>query len=110
MANKELLHKVLEHIKSTPDEYDPVRWHKDFAGWTLRLAMPGVEARRDEACDVETLFDADGVRIWIADIGPMAKVLLGLKPSQASRLFCAANTIDDLAALVAEFTASEASA
>lgn len=107
MANKELLHKVLQHIKNNPDQYDAVRWHADFAGWTLRLAMPGVEMRKD-GCDIDTLFDADGERIWITDIGPWAKELLGLKPSQASRLFSGTNTIDDLSRLVGEFTAGVA--
>ncbi|MGW2169123.1 hypothetical protein ACWC1C_01170 [Streptomyces sp. NPDC001705] len=104
MANKELLHKVLKHIKDNPDQYDAVRWHKDFAGWTLRLAMPGVDVRLD-SCDIETMFDADGERIWISDIGPWAVQLLGLKAGQATALFSSANTIDDLSRLVGEFTA-----
>jgi hypothetical protein len=104
VSNSELLHKVLRHIKDNPDQYDAVRWHRDFAGWTLRLALPGTEVRKD-SCDIETMFDTDGNRVWISDIGPWAKELLGLKPSQASRLFCGANTIDDLERIVAEITA-----
>lgn len=107
MANKELLHKVLQHIKDNPDQYDAVRWHADFAGWTLRLAMPGVEVRKD-SCDIETMFDADGERIWISDIGPWAVQLLGLDGEQAAALFSGTNTVDDLSALVAQFTAEVA--
>ena len=107
MANKELLHKVLQHIKDNPDQYDAVRWHADFAGWTLRLAMPGVEVRKD-SCDIETMFDADGERIWISDIGPWAQELLGVHGDRAMRLFSSTNTIDDLARLVGEFTAEVA--
>lgn len=109
MANKELLHKVLRHIESHPDEYDPVRWHKDFAGWTLRLEVPGVEVRTD-SCDIETMFDAHGNRVWISHIGPWARELLGLSAAQSLRLFCAGNKIEDLAALVAEFTAERVTA
>jgi hypothetical protein len=109
MANSELLRKVLQHIESHPDEYDPVRWHKDFAGWTLRLAMPGVEVKRD-SCDIETMFDAEGNKVWIADIGPWASELLRIDAAQSLRLFCAANRVEDLAALVAEFTAERISA
>jgi hypothetical protein len=104
MANAELLHKVLQHISNHPGDYDPVRWHKDFAGWTLRLAMPGVRVEKD-SCDIETMFDADGERVWIADIGPWARKLLGIDAEQSLRLFCAGNQVDDLSALVAEFTA-----
>lgn len=108
MANKELLHKVLQHIKANPDQYDAVRWHADFAGWTLRLAMPGIAVRKD-SCDIETMFDADGNRVWISDIGPWAVQLLGLSADQAVVLFSSTNTIDDLARLVGEFTAEVAS-
>ena len=104
MANTELLHKVLQHIKNNPEQYDRQRWHRDFAGWTLRLALPGVEARTDHACGTETLFDAHGDRIWIADIGPQAQKLLGLDDRQAGRLFSATNDLWDLERIVAELT------
>lgn len=104
MANNELMHKVLQYIKEHPDEYDPSRWHKDFAGWALRLAMPGMEVCKD-SCDIETLFDADGERVWITDIGPWATRLLGLTPDQAVKLFCGGNTVADLEYYVAAFTA-----
>lgn len=103
MANNELLHKVLQHIKDNPDQYDAVRWHADFAGWTLRLAMPGIEVRKD-SCDIETMFDGNGERVWIADIGPWAQRLLGLDMGQAAQLFCGANDLDDLTRIVAEIT------
>ncbi|MEU3522351.1 hypothetical protein AB0E62_00485 [Streptomyces sp. NPDC038707] len=104
MANIELLHKVLQHIKDTPTEYDPVRWHRDFAGWTLRLALPGVEARTDDV-GTETLYDADGERIWISDIGPRAQALLGLTASQAAWLFSGVNAADDLEHIVSAIIA-----
>lgn len=104
MANAELLRKVLQHIKENPDQYDAVRWHADFAGWTLRVAVPGMEVRKD-SCDIETMFDADGERVWIADIGPWAGKMLGLDAEQMVKLFCAGNTVADLEFLVAEFTA-----
>ncbi|MEV7814236.1 hypothetical protein AB0P05_26450 [Streptomyces flaveolus] len=95
MANVELLHKVLRHIKENPDEYDPVRWHRDFAGWTLRLALPGIEVRKD-SCDIETMFDGNGERVWISDIGPWAQKLLGIDDIQARALFSGTNTLDDI--------------
>lgn len=104
MANTELLHRVLKHIKDNPDDFDPVRWHRDFAGWTLRLAGPGIEVRKDDF-GVETMYDAAGNRVWITDIAPSAQVLLGLNDAQLLRLCLSGNTIDDLARLVAEFTA-----
>ncbi|MFF9268638.1 hypothetical protein [Streptomyces rochei] len=104
MANKELLRKVLQHIQNNPEQYDAVRWHADFAGWTLRLAVPSVEVKKD-SCDIETMFDADGERIWISDIGPWAQRLLGLTMLDAARLFSAGNTLDDVERLVAEFSA-----
>lgn len=104
MANKELLHKVLQHIKANPEQYDAVRWHADFAGWTLRLAVPGVGIRKD-GCDIETMFDAEGNRVWISDIGPWAVQLLGLDGEQGAALFSSTNTIDDLSRLVGELTA-----
>lgn len=107
MANAELLRKVLQHIKDNPDQYDAVRWHADFAGWTLRLAMPGVEVRKD-SCDIETMFDADGNRVWISDIGPWAQRLLGLDIGQAAALFSGVNEIEDLERYVSEFTAEVA--
>lgn len=103
MANRELLHKVLQHIKSNPSEFDAVRWHRDFAGWTLRLAMPGVEVRKDRD-GIEIMYDADDRRVWIADIGPWAAKLLGLDSECAAALFSAVNTVDDLERLVNEFT------
>lgn len=102
MANKELLHRVLRHIKDNPGEYDPVRWHRDFAGWTLRLAMPGIEVRKN-SLEIETLYDATGERVWISDISPRAMQLLGINAEQAVKLFCASNTVADLERLVAEF-------
>jgi hypothetical protein len=107
MANTELLHKVLQHIKDNPDEYDAIRWHKDFAGWTLRLIMPGIEVRKDDM-DVETMYDADGDRVWIADIGPWAMKLLGIGSDQAVQLFAACNTLADLDRIVAEISAEVA--
>lgn len=104
MANKELLRKVLQHIKTNPGDYDAARWHKDFAGWTLRLALPGVEARTD-SLDIERLFDAEGEVIWIQDIGPWASKLLGINAEQAAQLFCGANTIEDLGRIVGEISA-----
>lgn len=104
MANAELLRKVLTHIKENPSEYDPVRWHRDFAGWTLRLAMPGIEVKQD-SCDIETMFDADGERVWIADIGPMAQRLLGIDAVQARHLFSGTNTLDDIERHVATIAA-----
>jgi hypothetical protein len=105
MANRELLHQVLQHIKEHPEGYDPRRWHRDFAGWTLRLAVPGIEVRDDNGA--ESLYDADGERLWISDIGPRAQALLGLDFDQSVALFCAANTLDDIELFVAEFTAGE---
>jgi hypothetical protein len=99
MANNELLRKVLKHLKDNPTDYDAARWHKDFAGWTLRLALPGVEARTD-SLDVERLFDADGEVIWIQDIGPWATKLLGINADQAAQLFSGANTLDDVEHIV----------
>jgi hypothetical protein len=107
MANKELLHKVLQHIKANPQDYDAVRWHADFAGWTLRLAVPGVEVRKD-GCDIETMFSPEGERVWVIDIANWAQRLLDLTDVQASRLYSGTNTIDDLARLVGEFTAEAA--
>lgn len=109
MANGELLHKVLQHIKDNPGEYDPVRWHRDFAGWTLRLAMPGIEVRKD-AEDIETMYDGDGGRVYIADIGPWAGKLLGLSADQMLQLFCGGNTVADLEYFVAAFAAEPATA
>ena len=106
MANIELLHQVLEHIRTNPNEHDAKRWHKDFAGWTLRLAVPGVELRED-ADGIEVLYDADGERVWITDIASRAQRLLRLSNEQAVKLFCGGNSIDDLASLVADFTAAE---
>lgn len=103
MANAELLHKVLRHIKDNPSEYDPVRWHRDFAGWTLRLEA-GAEVRTD-GCDIETMFDADGNRVGVSDIGPWAIRLLGISVDQSFKLFCASNTVDDLERVVREITA-----
>lgn len=103
MANTELLHKVLEHIKSNPDQYDAVRWHRDFAGWTIRLAEPGVEVRKD-SCDIETMYDAKGKRIWISDIGPWAQRLLDLTRREAGMLFSGTNTVDDLSRIVYAIT------
>jgi hypothetical protein len=105
MANAELLHKVLQHIKDNPSDHDATRWHKDFAGWTLRLAMPGVELHED-ADGIETLYDADGERVWITDIGPWAQRLLGIDADQALWLFCAGNTVADLERYVSEITAA----
>ncbi|MFF5471026.1 hypothetical protein [Streptomyces achromogenes] len=99
MANTELLHKVLQHIKENPSEYDPVRWHRDFAGWTLRLALPGVEARTDGA-GAETLYNAEGERIWISDIGPAARALLDITADQAAWLFSDVNAVEDLEHIV----------
>jgi hypothetical protein len=107
MANTALLRAVLRHLKDNPDDFDPIRWHKDFAGWTLRLAVPGTDVRKD-SCDIETMFDADGNRVWIADIGPWAQRLLGLTEAQSSRLFSAMNTLDDIERLVAEYAAEVA--
>ncbi|MFF3363611.1 hypothetical protein [Streptomyces misionensis] len=109
MANTELLHKVLKHIMDNPAEFDPVRWHRDFAGWTLRLAGPGIEARTDDF-GTETLYDSDGNRVWITDIGPWARKLLGLTAEQAARLFSVTSTLDNLEHLVAEFSAAEVAA
>jgi hypothetical protein len=106
MANSELLQQVLQHIKEHPEEHDAKRWHRDFAGWTLRLAVPGVELRSDDV-GAETLYDADGERVWSTDIGLRAQTLLGLSDDQAFRLFCGGNSIDDLSTIVAEFTAGE---
>jgi hypothetical protein len=105
MANVELLRKVLQHIKDNPEQYDAVRWHADFAGWTLRLAMPGVEVKKD-SCDIETMFSPEGERVWISDIGNWAQRLLGLSDGQSVRLFHSGNTVDELERLVNEFTAS----
>jgi hypothetical protein len=105
MANAELLHKVLKHIKANPSEYDPVRWHRDFAGWTLRLTVPGMEVRKD-SLDVERLFTPDGEHVWIQDIGPWAQRLLGLTDGQAARLFSGTNTLDDIERHVAMIAAS----
>jgi hypothetical protein len=107
MANTQLLHKVLQHIKDNPDEYDAIRWHKDFAGWTLRLEVPGVEVRYDKD-GVETMYDADGDRVWIADIGPWAAKLLGIDSDQAVKLFCGGNTVADLERYVTEISAEVA--
>jgi hypothetical protein len=109
MANAELLKKVLQHIKDNPDDFDPIRWHKDFAGWTLRLAMPGVEVRKDDM-DIETMYDADGAKVWATDIGPQAQKLLGINSEQALKLFCGGNRIEDLERYVSAFTAAEVSA
>jgi hypothetical protein len=104
MANTELLHTVLRHIKNNPDQYDAVRWHADFAGWTLRLMVPGIEIRTERG-DIEVMYYADGTRVWISDIGPTAQKMLGLTDGQAARLFHSGNTISELERLVAEFTA-----
>jgi hypothetical protein len=103
MANNEMLRAVLRHIKNNPEQYDPVRWHRDFAGWTVRLAMPGVEMRKDKD-GFEALY-VDDRRIWISDIGPWATKLLRLDENQALKLFSGANTLDDIERLVAEFSA-----
>jgi hypothetical protein len=108
MANEELLHKVLRHLKDNPTDYDAARWHRDFAGWTLRLALPGVEARTD-SLDVERLFDADGEVIWIQDIGPWAMKLLGINVGQSVSLFSGANTLEDLERIVTAIAAGSES-
>lgn len=104
MANTELLHKVLKHIKDNPEQYDRQRWHKDFAGWTLRLMVPGMEVRKD-SLNVERLFTADGEHVWIQDIGPWAQRLLGLTDGQSVRLFSGANGLDDLERIVTAIVA-----
>lgn len=37
MANAELLHKTMEHIKANPDEWTQSQWSCCFAGLTLKL-------------------------------------------------------------------------
>ncbi|MBA2951412.1 hypothetical protein [Streptomyces himalayensis] len=101
MANTELLRKTLQHIKDNPEQWDQKRWHKDFAGWSLRLGIPDVKVNTD-ADGIETLYQGDD-RVWIDDIATKAEELLQLDRGQAIRLFCGANTMDDLSALVDEF-------
>lgn len=103
MANTELLQRVLQHIKDNPEEHDAQRWHKDFAGWTLRLET-GAEVLTDDD-GIETLFDVDGERIWITDIGKEAAKLLELTRDQETHLFCGGNTVADLEAYVTQFAA-----
>lgn len=107
MANSEALHKVLAHIKNNPDQWDQHRWHKCFAGWTLRLCVPGIEVRTDEL-DISIMYGGNGKPVWQGDIAPMARKLLELTGEQAYDLFSQYNDLAYLEALVAEFTAVEA--
>jgi hypothetical protein len=107
MANSPLLRAVLRHLKDNPNDFDPIRWHKDFAGWTLRMMVPGITVR-EERGGIEVMYYADGTRVWISDIGPTAQKMLGLTEAQSSRLFSAMNTLDDIERLVAEYAAEVA--
>lgn len=106
MANKEALDKVLAHITENPRQWDQLRWTTCFAGWTLRLCMPGVETRKDEI-GMDALY-WDESRVPPHDIRDWAASLLGLDSEQAFTLFDMGNELDDVTRLVGKFTAPAA--
>lgn len=102
MVNTTLLRQTLAHIEGNPEKWDQRRFHRDFAGWSLRLTQPAIREERD-AAGVEVLMEG-AKPLWICEIPGRAETLLGLTRDQSVALFCAGNTLDDLRRLVAEYT------
>lgn len=103
MANTSLMRDVLAYLQDNPRDFDSQRWHKDFAGWSLRLS--GAQIVIDD--DAGELLVHDGKALWICDIERLAREVLEITGEQGDRLFVGGNTIQDLEEIVGGILADE---
>lgn len=109
MTNAVALRTVLEHVREHQDTWDQEHWTDCFAGHTVRV-LAGATFVDSDCCANHDHLTVGGAKLHGFQIADMATELLGLTERQATRLFLADNSLDDLTRLVDEFTADQAAA